>query len=269
MNQTVAVGAFCASLLLPALSWSAYGMPADSIRADVGPRAPLWMQAVEIFETNKDLVPGKAIQKIQEIDDHGRVKSEQTIESSFSLDEAGKIRSNIIRALEDGKDITAEQRKKVVEAEKKDAKRKSDKRSHSLSLGNSPFSAERQGDVRVTETTTREMVDGAMCIRFEYSYPEKSEDRSKGKPATVTGSAWIEEKTGRPRKLEFTTDPLPKHAKSMSTTVHYGADENGAWVAKRMLFEASGAFLFLDKRIRGDFLFSNYWKYEERQNERQ
>jgi hypothetical protein len=64
-------------------------------------------------------------------------------------------------------------------------------------------------------------------------------------------------------KVEFTNDPLPKGAKSMLTTLHYESGANGSWIVERMEFAASGSFLFIKKRIRGDISLGDYWKYVE------
>ena len=268
---------FCILVLLSPLSSPASraAEAADSARAAAPAHPSLWMQAVSIFQLNKDLVPGKVSQKIQELEKDGRVKSETDVDVAFSLDGAGKIKTDVVKASKDGKDITAEQRKKADEAAKKQAKEdakkaakkdaagESDEHSHSFSLEDTPFNPERQNDVRVTETASRETLDGTRCACFEFSYPEKRPAGAKGKPATIKGTAWIEESSGRPVKLEYTSDPLPKHVKSMSTTLRYGADTNDSWVLKEMIFEARGGFLFIAKTIRGDISFGDYWKYKE------
>jgi hypothetical protein len=272
------------AILLCALSFSAPAGAAapDSTSASAKAQPALWAKAVKIFEANKDLVPGKVLQKIQEIEDDGRVKSESDAEISLALDGAGKIKSDIVKASKDGKDVTAAERKKAEERSKKeaakekkdaeknakkDSKSDSDKdskeNSHSISSGDSPFDPEIQDNVRITETTARETIGSRSCARFGYTYPVPAEKPSKGKPVMVKGTAWIEESTGNPVKVEFTNDPLPKGAKSMLTTLHYGSGGNGSWIVERMEFEGSGSFLFIKKRIRGDIALGDYWKYVE------
>jgi hypothetical protein len=277
----------CAAVLLCALPFAGPAAAAapDSTRAAAKTQPALWAQAVEIYEKNKDLVPGTMIQKIQELEDDGRVKSESTAEIALSLDAAGKIKSDVVKATKDGKDVTAEERKKAAERSKKEAEKEKKKkkeaeknaqkdsksgrddeskeRSHSISSGDNPFNPDIQNDVRVTETNARETVDGRGCVRFGYSYPAPSEKPSKSKPVMVKGTAWIEESTGNPVKIEYTNDPLPKGAKSMSTTFHYGNGENGSWVLEKMEFSGSGSFLFIKKSIRGDISLGDYWKYVE------
>ncbi len=280
MKQALCASAalFCILTLLSPLSSPASraAEAVDSARVAAPAHPALWMQAVSIFELNKNLVPGKVFQKIQELEKDGRVKSETDVDVALSLDDAGKIKTEIVKASKDGKDITAEQRKKADEtakkqakddaakkASKKDAAGESDEHSHSFSLDDTPFNPERQNDVHVTETARGETIDGTRCACFEFSYPEKRPAGAKGKPATIKGKAWIDESSGHPVKLEYVSDPLPKHVKSMSTTLRYGADANDSWVVKEMIFEARGSFLFIGKSIRGDISLGDYWKYEE------
>jgi hypothetical protein len=272
----------CSFILLCCLSAApeARSLAADSTRTAADAHPALWIRAVQICEAAKDLVPGKVNQKMQELDKKGRVKSETNIDASISLDQAGKIRNDIVKASKDGKDITAEEKKRAAEQEKKmaakeaakkakekdakkDSKGDSDEHSYSFSLSDTPFNPERQNEVRVTERAGRETIDGAPCVSFEFSYPDKREAGSKGKPATIRGKAWVDESSARPMKLEYTSDPLPKHVKNMLTTLRYGMDVSGSWVLKQMAFDARGAFLFFGQTIRGDIRFSDYWKYVE------
>ncbi len=263
----------CAATILCALSFAGPAAAAapDSTRAAAKAQPALWAQAVKIFAANKDLVPGTVRQKIQELEDDGRVKSESNAEISLSLDSEGKIKSDIVKAAKDGKDVTAEERKKAAEREKKSKKdSKSDpddgeskERSHSVSSSDNPFNPDIQNDVRVTETNARETVGGRSCVRFGYSHPVPSEKPSKDKPTLFKGTAWIEESSGNPVKIEYTNDPLPKGAKSMLTTFYYGNGANGSWVVEKMEFAAHGSFLFFKKRIRGDITLGDYWKYVE------
>lgn len=258
-----------AIILSPLAQGEAAPAAPDSLRAAAGPRPSLWTKAVAVFESNKKLVPGKALQTMEELDKEGRVKSTANAEISFALDSAGKVATSIVRATKDGKDTTAEERKRAAERGKKEAaakkgkpKRDSDESSHSFAMNDGPLSDKLQSDVRVTPSGATETIDGASCARFEFTYPEKREAPVKGKPIMVKGSAWLEEGSGRPVKIEYTYEPLPKHVKQMRTELRYGAEGADAWILRRMSFEASGSFLIFGKSIRGAIDFSDYWKYE-------
>jgi hypothetical protein len=238
---------------------------ADTARAPVSGHPALWMKAVEVYEMNKNLVPGKMVQKTQELNDKGQVKSEGIIELSLSLDPAGKIKNAVVKASKNGKDTTKDEKKEADERARKAGKEKgdSDENSHSFSYSESPFSAKVQSDVRVTETNIRETVGTISCVCFDFVYPEKREPGAKGKPAMIKGRTWIDESSGRPMKLQYTTDPLPKHVKNFVNTLLYDAGDNGSWILKELTFDASGSFLFINKRFHGDLLFSNHFVYVE------
>jgi hypothetical protein len=258
-----------------------------ALAAALAAKPALWAQAVRVFETNKEFVPAKISQKVFELDDKGNAKSTTDAEVALSLDDSGKIKSDILKVTKDGKDITGEERKKAAEREEKaakaEAKREAERKaggegdakkddrgdedegSHSMSLGDGPFDPGIQADVFVKELSDRETIEGRSCVLYEYSYPDKKKP-SKGKPARVAGKAWIEESSGNPVRVEFTSDPLPKGVKSMSTSLVYGPEAD-KWIVKSMNFEARAAFLIIKKRIRGDMVFSDYWKYVEPKEE--
>lgn len=260
---------------------------ADSAGVASGEHASLWTSAVATFGKNRNLVPGKVIQRLEEVDEEGHIKSRTDIEMSFALDAKGEVKGEIISARKDGKDITAQEKKKIAEREKEKAEKEQKEtvkrkisakeesqeiqeeestRSRSFSFEDSPLSPERQNVVQISQLEGRENIGDASCVCFEFRYSEKAKSRSKGKATLVFGKAWIDEASGRAVKIEFTTDPLPKHVRSMRTTIFYGFDADSSWVLKQMTFEARGGLLIFEKRIRGDIRFSDYWQYEELQN---
>lgn len=267
MRKHCAIGFLFMPILIASLWQPAHAKTAaaDTAGAQTGAHQTLWARAVEIFELNKNLVPGRVVEKTQELSDDGRVKSEEVFEISLSLDPNGKIKNEIVRASKNGKDTTKEEKKKADERARKAEKEKdgSGKSSQSFSFSDSPLSAKLQPEVRITETNIRETVGGASCVCFDFVYPEKREPGAKGEPAMIKGRAWIDESSGRPMKLQYTTDPLPKHVKNLLNTLRYDAGDNGSWVLKELMFDASGSFLFISKRFHGDLLFSNHWEYKE------
>jgi hypothetical protein len=293
LKSTRSIG-FCillalVSALSAAANAAAFATADTTSAAALAGKPALWAQAVHVFELNKDFVPGKMSQKVLELDDKGAVKSTTDADISLSLDPAGKIKTDIVKATKDGKDVTADERKKAAEREKKaakeeakqaeakkaaakkdskkDAEAKDDEESHSISLGDGPFDPKIQKDVRLKETPARETIEGHACVCYEYSYLDKPKKPSKEKPATIKGKAWLDEATGSPVRVEFTSDPLPKHVQSMSTSIVYGPEAD-KWIVTSMSFQARASFLVIKKNIRGDMVFSNYWKYVEPKEEK-
>jgi hypothetical protein len=262
LMASVIAAALAAFIAHPARAVTATGV-ADTSRAAAVPRPALWAKAVETYESNKKLVPGRVIEKTEEVDDKGRAKSQEIFEISVVLGPDGKLRNEIVRSSKNGKDTTKETKKEAAERERKDKKEKGDSgsSSHSFSYSESPFDAKAQPKVRVTETNLRETVGGASCLRFDFSYPERRRPGSKEKPVTIKGIAWIDEGSGRPMKIQYTTEPLPSHVKVLVNTLIYDAESNGAWILRELIFDARGSFLFIDKRFHGDLLFSDHFVY--------
>ncbi|RJR26647.1 MAG: hypothetical protein C4574_07040 [Candidatus Latescibacterota bacterium] len=231
----------------------------------------LWTKAVEIYEANKNLVPGTMTQTVEELDGDAAVKSSTVSALRFSPDPAAEqgVATEIVSVVKDGKDVTAEQRKeldKQREKRAKEAKKKADKtgeRSHSVSSNDSPFNPDFQKSVAVTERGARETIAGRGCAAFDFTYARTDEENPKAKPYTVKGTAWLDEETGAPLKVESTRDPLPRGAKRMSSTFLYEIRPDGSWVLKEMVFEGAGGILFIKKSFRMKASFADHWLYEE------
>lgn len=232
----------------------------------------LWTKAVAIFEANKNIVPGSMTQTMEELGGDGSVKSRTESRFRFSPDATEKegIKTEILSVVKDGKDVTAEQKKQYDEQrkkreaqEKKKGAPKNEQRSHSVSSNDSPFSAEVQKEIRAVDTGKRENAGGRGCAVFEFAYPRRDENDEKSKPYTVRGTAWIDEETGCPLRVDSTRDPLPRGAKRMSSSFLYETRPDGSCVLKEMLFEGEGGFLFIKKRFRVKAVFGDHWLYVE------
>ncbi len=258
--------------------------PADTLDASVfAGKPPLWARAIRIFYENEDYVPGKISEKIVQLDKDGRATSTKLLELVLSLDKDGGIATDVAKATKDGKDVTAHERAKIAgyvkKAELADAQWEASPRArgkkihgggmraveraenHGLTtLGEGPLDAKIQVDVRVKETGVRETVEGRACRRFDFTYPQMKPEPN---PGLVIGSIWLEESTGNPVKLELTEDPLPLGIRSLKTTIIYGP-EGATWVGKSMRYDAHvGILLMMRQHLRGEAVFTDYWKHKE------
>jgi hypothetical protein len=232
----------------------------------------LWTKAVAVFETNKNIIPGSMTQTTEELGADGSVKSRTESRFRFSPDGTDKdgIKTKILSVVKDGKDLTAErqkeyadQRKKREAQEEKRGPGKNEKRTYSFSSNDSPFSAEVQKDIQAVDTGKRENIGGRGCAVFEFAYLRRDESGAKTKPYTVRGTAWIDEESGHPLRLDSTRDPLPRGAKRLSSSSLYETRPDGSWVLKEILFEGEGGFLFIKKRFRVKAVFGDHWLYVE------
>ncbi len=207
-------------------------------------------------------------QTMEELDGDGAVKSRTVSELRFASDPAAEkgVRTEIVSVVEDGKDVTAEHRKEFDKQRAKEKKKKSgedDESSQSVSSSDSPFNPDVQTGIVVTETGGRETIGDRSCLAFGFSYAADDKENPKAKPYTVKGTAWLDEETGAPLKVESTRDPLPRGAKRMSSTFLYETRPDGSWILKEMRFEGAGGFLFIKKSFRMKASFADHWLYVE------
>lgn len=253
MRRTLTVVGGCVAGLALCCVSLAQGTPADS----------LWQKAVELMDTNDDLVPGTMKTFMQEVDKHGEAKDENKYRESWGrlyLREDGEIEYEPLKIIEDGEDVTEEEIAKEEERKEED-----DEDSESDSMeGYSPFDMDSQDRMSAKRSGEGEIIDGKSTVEFEFT-EETEEDEE------YSGKVWLEAGTGVPVKVEYTVDPLPKRVKRMVTTMAYEFFAPDSIVVGGMSVDATGGILFIKKHFHMEMTFDNYWRlpegYEERMTE--
>lgn len=218
------------------------------------PQDGLWQKAVGFASASKEakVVPGTFTMSTVVKKKDGTVESTSTLKFR-TVDKGDDVDAELISAVEDGKDVTAEARKQNEE-EKKNAKPKqegSGEGSVSLSLGEHPFGPEIQKDVKVL-FRSQTMVDGTAASLF--TFVQKSGD---GKSVTK-GRAWLDSSTGMPLKIESATEPLPDHVENMTTTTTFTKTPEGLWVAASSIIAGEGGFLWMHFSSETKVQFSDF-----------
>jgi hypothetical protein len=268
--STVAMVAAIAIAVTLGSSGPAAGAPAVATAGDslwqtavpvVSTGDSLWQRAVLVASTGDSLVPGLVVTRMETLGDAGQVKSVTETTTKVHPGSSGAIETDVVKVLQDGRDITAErkeQRRKEGEARKKSSpgrspeeKKRGDRASVAFGLEEHPFLAGKQDEVEYRATGDSRSIDGRTCLGYSFT--------RKWSGKTTSGLAWLEVPAGTPRELQYSTDPLPKHVKEMSTTLFYVDDPPG-WRASRMVAEGTGRVLFLKKHLRFVVTLSEYWR---------
>lgn len=224
----------------------------------------LWRRAVVVFEANRHLHPGWVRASFAIVDDKGKPKRTSEREMRYSLDGQGKVQAELVRALDNGRDVTARARSAFRpdkgEGGGRDA-REGEGGQASVSLGDVPFAAEKQEQVEVLPRPETAALFGMTCRRFDFTLrlPLAGSSRAKGKTVSLRGMAWIDEEGGRPIKLEFAPDPLPGKVKSLWTVFTYGPGAGGEWLLKEISGEGASGFLFIKRRFRSRIELDEYF----------
>ncbi|OGF58761.1 MAG: hypothetical protein A2Y62_09635 [Candidatus Fischerbacteria bacterium RBG_13_37_8] len=220
----------------------------------------LWNKALEIFKANEKWVPGTMMQKTELLNKKGKVESIEEMLIKLQPDEKEKLKSEIVKVIRDGKDITAEVKEKQQKAEEKRAQDKKEKDSSaSFNSDETPFNPDLQNKVKYSLRKDTQTIGGRLCAGFDYTFDMEYTENGKKKTVQSKGMAWLNSETGHPMKLEYTLQPLPSRMKSLWMIFLYEVTLDGKLYAKEMRMEGEGGILFIKKKIRSITTFSDYW----------
>ena len=201
---------------------------------------PLWQKAVEISRANKAWTFNGAGFRIELLDDKGGIQ--ETFESwyRFSPGADGAMAMEVVRSARNGEDTTAKDR----DAQNKrnaDARRRGG--SQPFGMGDDPFDPALQGSVEARPRGDTRVIAARECALYEFRLLKK--DKS-----VLSGTAWLDIRTGAPVEASYTAAPLPRGVFEMRTTMRYGPGPRGDGWLTGVSVEGVGGILFLRKSFR-------------------
>lgn len=218
----------------------------------------LWQKALNVFQKNSDWFPERVTVFSEVLDRHGRSDSITKLYFKMSIDDNGVVRTELLQAFKDDKDVSADMKKKLEISEALNKKTAKKKDTLSISLADNPFNPDKQQNLAVQAHTEKQLLFGKICRRFDFSFKTEIVRKEKAEKITWIGKAWLEENSGIPLKLEFSIEPLPKRVYSLWTIYLYEITAGGDWVLKEIKVQGQGGFLFIKKGFRSITSFSNY-----------
>lgn len=223
---------------------------------------------------NLSWVPGQIVTRTEDLDNEGRTKGVQ--ESWVRLhpgDDGAPVRE-VVKVIKNGKDETELARREAAERAKPRTPAPGTKRSPEKPAGagaideaddpGAPRVSLRFGgstpfDPSVQDSVSYHRLDHADRPTAGAGVPYAFEQQTPG-GIVLRGTAWLAEATGIPLEIVFTTDPLPKHVKTMTARVRFEGGADGAWWPADLSYEAMGKVLLFKKRSRSTMTFSDYWQ---------
>jgi hypothetical protein len=267
-KKTVAF--FIASLIIfikPAAAGAA--IPNSAEEAMGANPSGLWQKALDVFQKNNNWFPSKVSILSEMLDRQGRSDSITKLYFSITVDDKGEAHTELLQALKDGKDISADMKKKLEASEALEEKTAKKKDTLTVSLAENPFNPDRQQGVTVRAHAEKQLLFGRVCQRFDFSFKTEIDRKNKKvEKTTWVGKAWLEENSGIPLKLEFSLEPLPKHVNSLWTIYLYEINATGDWVLKEIKVQGQGGFLFIKKSFRSTTSFSDYRRQPQKGDEK-
>jgi len=216
----------------------------------------LWDNAVELYRSYGDLVPGRMDIRFEQYNRRDELVSTDASAIEIFLDESGEIASRVIKAERNGKDVTDERRDDPSSgAPPFGGPGDGESDNVFAGLARSPFDPAEQANVTITRVGPPERVAGVTAQPFEFEHRTSSR-------AVNRGTAWLAAGTGEPVRLVLTVDPLPRFVSDFVMLQHYARDESDRWVLRTLEFDGAGHLLFLHRRIESRLIFSEYFRSE-------
>ncbi len=225
-------------LLLPSFAYAESGLS-------------LWEKAREIALENWRLVPGYT--RLEMVTYYTR--SEKVIQSTdvtvaHVLDEEGEIVNSLVEKESNSEEIDEADQDRMLEGLlNRDMTPKKD----SMFLSQDP-----ENPVYEPLNQTKE-IKGFLCKAYSFEYESKHED----KPATYTGTAWLDSVTGAPILLTFTIGKMPIMVREFSIDQYYHYDpETNVWYQEKIETTANISLILRRLTNETTTTYWDYWKFD-------
>jgi hypothetical protein len=244
------------ALSLLIMCTKAFGFPLDD------ESAACWQKGDNAALLSKDYVPGKIYAKSEQLDGDGKTKEQNEMWIEIL---PGEKEAKLIKALENGKDITKEkleEEKKIKEKAKEKGKKNDEEQSIGLSSEEIvPFLTNSKKPV-IYKFLGKEKENGVEYNVFEFLKEYIQKKGKKEEAIKHKGKIWLDAVSGMPVKSQYTYNPLPSMVKQMEINTTFVA-EGGKFFAKDHKMYVKAGFLFFKKRFRISFVLDGYWKSEK------
>lgn len=203
MKKAAALSFFILTIILPAAA------------VDAG-----WDTAVSFYRSEPEQKPYRMEILSKSYNRKGEIEKTEKMLFSLSYDADGEMESTLLRATEDGKDITD--------------KKKNERQRHSgggppEGFDKNPFDPAVQQDIIVADTHIIQYKNGKRCALWDFQL-KLNDDYD------AVGSAWIDLKTGAAVSIEYYLEPNYPFVEEMNITLNYITDDDGHWLLDELRF---------------------------------
>lgn len=217
------------------------------------PFDPLWLRAVAIAAQNESWTAGNIVIEGSELDGKGRTRTTWVVQTSVSPGPDGVPVQDIVRYVENGKDVTAERRRAQRGNQTRQGGRRGAFSWNPSDPRESPFHPTTQDRVTIRRLDSRVLRDGRSCVAYEF-------EQSLGERDRAVGTAWLDARTGAPVGLEATISPLPPMVHDAQIALDYTEGPGGAWLARHFYLRGDATVLFIRRSFIMDMTMSEHWR---------
>jgi len=222
-----------------------------------------WRKGVDAALLSKDHVPGKIYMKFERLDGDGKTKENNELWLELP---PGEKDARLVRALENGRDVTREElEKERARKEKSKAKGKSD--------GENSINLSSEEIVPLLTNTKkpvghyylgREKRNGVDCHAYEFRKQYLQKRGKKQGSVIHHGKIWLDAASGMPVEASYTYDPLPSMVKQMEMKTSFAAQGEKFFIRSHEMLIKAG-FLFIKKRFRISFILDAYREADKKE----
>ena len=201
----------------------------------------LWNRAVDLFEANSTLVPGRVEMHAREYGGRNRrLRNEEHGIYRTRLTAEQELETEIVRVVRNGEDITDERRADgngggfaaifgPPPDMPEDQEGEEEERTGGGPGQSTPFDPALQHLVTFSRGGDTRMVAGRRTVA--YAFRQQSEDDPE---QFVTGTAWLDAQSGAPLLLESTLDPLPSRMLNTLAFQSWFSETADGWFLTRL-----------------------------------
>ncbi len=212
---------------------AAWAQAANGMDAD-----ELWSRAEAAWKIGAAYAPTGMVVVSTELDGKGKATKTEELEYRISY-EGGTARPELVRAVENGKDVT--EKRRAADAKSKDAAREDDGRMFEDTV---PFSGLARPKLERGDATPR---DGGLRAAY------RIKDRESGYAGFANFGAG-----GDAESLDYRSDPLPDMVTRMEGRIGFERLADGALVVSSCAMEGEAVILFVKKGFRMTMRFTGY-----------
>ncbi len=217
---------------------------------------PLWQKAVEIAGKNTNWIPGSMVIKNYVLEDNGNVKKAEEITMKVYLDESNQLKSDMVKYLENGVDVTERKKNDIEQAQRRN---RSTNQGQGMVVGFDnliPFMPGEQTNISLSNTGRKVTYENREFIIYDYK-------RIMIRGERQIGRAWLDSVTGIPLKIVYTVDPLPQYVFRITNEVVFQTGRKGGWYPERLTVDGSGGFILFKMNMNSTTFFSDFWNQDK------
>ncbi len=234
----------------------------DAPPAAAAPSDPLWLKAVAIVAQNDLWTAGMVDLEGSELDGRGRTRSSWIVQTRVSPGPDGMPIQDIVRYVENGKDVTAGRRQ--AQGGRQPARGGSGRRGafswNPSEPRETPFHPATQERVTIRRLESGVLRDGRSCVAYEF-------EQALGERDMAVGTAWLDAESGAPVGLSATFKPLPPFVHDAEIVVDYAMGPDGAWLVRRFHVRGDATILLVKRSFTMDITMADHWRQTVRPEE--